>query len=148
MSVQSIYLDSSVIVKRYVVEEGTEKVDKVYDGAHAGRLKIGFSLWNIGEVAVVLDKYHRRQILGDAREVFTRFIGETKFLSKLGQLKLVLLDLRILPEATNHVFKYGIYFADAIQLASAREFDGFLTYDTKLAQIAKLEGLKLVSDPS
>jgi len=60
MSVQSIYLDTSAIVKRYVVEEESASIDAFYEKVHAGRFKIGFSIWNIGEVAVVLDKYKRR----------------------------------------------------------------------------------------
>lgn len=146
MAVQSIYLDTSVIVKRYVIEEESDQVDKIYEEAHAGKLKIGFSIWNVGEVAVVLDKYHRRGIIEDTKEAFSRFIGETRFLAKLDQLKLVPLDLRMLIKATGYVFKHGVYVADAIQLASAKGFNSFLTYDRRLAQIAELEGLKLKSD--
>ncbi len=80
MSVRSIYLDTSAIVKRYVVEEHTDRVDELYSDAHAGRTKLAFSIWNIGEVAVVLDKYERRGILDNARIVFAKFIGEITYL--------------------------------------------------------------------
>jgi len=144
MAVRSVYLDTSAIVKRYVVEEGSDRVDELYEGAHAGKIKIGFSLWNVGEVAVVLGKYHKRGALKDPKATFSKFIGETRLLTKLDQLKLISLNTRIIIESVNYVFKHGIYVADAIQLASAKNFDGFLTYDKKLAQIAKMEGLKLI----
>ncbi|MBS7247319.1 MAG: type II toxin-antitoxin system VapC family toxin [Candidatus Jordarchaeales archaeon] len=143
MKERSVYLDTSAIVKRYVVEEGSSRVDEFYDEAHAGRATLGFSIWNIGEVAVVLDKYERRDVLSDAKQVFARFVGETRLLAKLNQLKLVPLNSAVIFAATKYVFKHGIYVADAIQLASAREFNLFLTYDKKLSRIAKDEKLKL-----
>jgi len=143
MSDQTIYLDTSAIVKRYVIEEETNRIDKIYEKAHAGKIRLSFSVWNIGETAVVLDKYHRRGILGNAKEVFSKFIGETRLLVKLGQLKLVPLNLKILIESTTYIFEHGIYIADAVQLASAKGADSFLTFDKKLAQIAEIEGLKV-----
>ncbi|MBS7618758.1 type II toxin-antitoxin system VapC family toxin [Candidatus Bathyarchaeota archaeon] len=144
MSVRSVYLDTSALVKRYVVEEHSDRVDELYSESYAGRVRIGFSVWNIGEVAVVLDKYEERGIVEDARIVFARFIGESHLLVKLNQLKLIPLNFRVVVEAVNYVFKHGIYVADAVQLASAEGFDTFLTYDEKLAQIAKIEGLNVI----
>ena len=143
MSDQTIYLDPSAIVKRYVIEKETDKIDKIYEKAHAGKIRLSFSVWNIGETAVVLDKYHRRGVLENEKEVFSKFIGETRLLVKLGQLKLIPLNLKMLIESTAYVFKHGIYIADAVQLASAKHADGFLTFDKKLVQIAKVEGLKV-----
>ncbi|MBS7611728.1 type II toxin-antitoxin system VapC family toxin [Candidatus Bathyarchaeota archaeon] len=141
---RSVYLDTSALVKRYVVEEHSDRVDELYSESYAGRVRIGFSVWNIGEVAVVLDKYEERGIVEDARIVFARFIGESHLLVKLNQLKLIPLNFRVVVEAVNYVFKHGIYVADAVQLASAEGFDTFLTYDEKLAQIAKIEGLNVI----
>jgi len=143
MSDRTIYLDTSAIVKRYVIEEETDKIDKFYEKAHAGKIRLSFSVWNIGETAVVLDKYHRRGVLENAKEAFSKFIGETRLLVKLGQLKLIPLDLKMLVESTTYVFKHGIYIADAVQLASAKRADSLLTFDKKLVQIAKIEGLKV-----
>lgn len=145
MNVQSVYLDTNAIVKRYLVEEGSELVDELYDKAHSGEVLLGFSLWNIGEVAVVLDKYERRGVLGSARDAFSKFVGETRFLIRINQLRLMPLSLGVLFTATKYVFKYGIYVADAIQLSSARDFHSFLTYDRGLAGIATMEGLNALN---
>lgn len=144
MSEQSIYLDTSAIVKRYVIEEETDKVDRIYEAAHAGKLKLNFSVWNIGEVAVVLDKYHKKGVLENAKAVFSKFIGETRLLIKLDQLKLIPISLKTLTESITYIFKHGIYIADALQIASAKSSDGFLTFDKKLAQIARIEGLRVL----
>lgn len=45
-----LYLDSSAIVKRYVVEPGTEVVDEVFERAEAREVFVVFSVWNVGEV--------------------------------------------------------------------------------------------------
>ncbi|PLJ78206.1 type II toxin-antitoxin system VapC family toxin [Infirmifilum sp. SLHALR2] len=143
MGAQRAYLYTSAAVERYVTEEGSSRVDALYREAHAGNLMIGFSVWNIGEVAVVLDKYEKRGVIGDAREVFASFIGETRLLARLSQLSLVSLKYDVLASTIGYVFKHGIYIADAVQFASARGFDAFLTYDKRLARLAEVEGLKL-----
>ena len=45
-----VYLDSSAIVKRYILESGSEVVSNVYCKALNGELTLSFSTWNIGEV--------------------------------------------------------------------------------------------------
>jgi predicted nucleic acid-binding protein len=44
-----LYLDSSVTVKRYVGEAGTELVDEIFDRAEQSKLNLSLSAWNIGE---------------------------------------------------------------------------------------------------
>ena len=58
VSDQTICLDTSTIVKRYIVEEETNRIDKIYEKPHAGKIRLSFSVWSIGETAVVPDKYH------------------------------------------------------------------------------------------
>ena len=72
VDVRSVYLDTGAIVKRYVVEDGSDRVDAVYKEAYAGRLVIGFSMWNIGEVATVFDEYKRRGDFWEVLRVFLR----------------------------------------------------------------------------
>jgi len=145
MSVRSVYLDTNAIAKRYVVEEHTDRIDELYDRAHAGEVIIGFSTWNIGELAGVLSKYERRGVLTNAKDLFEKFMGETRLLMKLGQLKLIPLNLDVIVSAIGYVFKHGIYIADAVQLTSAKDFDAFLTYDKKLVQVARTEGLNVIT---
>ena len=71
-------------------------------------------------------------------------MGETRFLTRLNQLEIVLLSFRILIEAVNCVFNYGVCVADAIQLVLAKRFSVFLTFDKKLSRIAKEEGLRTI----
>ena len=45
----NLYLDTSVILKRYLTEMGTDITDTIFDKAETGDLIITISLWNIGE---------------------------------------------------------------------------------------------------
>ncbi len=57
----SVYLDSSTISKRYIIEKGTDTADLIFDECEIENTKIYFSIWNIGEVLGVFDKYHKWQ---------------------------------------------------------------------------------------
>jgi hypothetical protein len=55
-----LYLDSNVIVKRYIAERGSESVAEIYQRSDAKEIGICFSMWNIGEAIGVIDQYWRR----------------------------------------------------------------------------------------
>jgi len=43
-----IYLDTSAFIKRYVEEEGTEAVDRLFDSAYRGSAVLAVSVFNLG----------------------------------------------------------------------------------------------------
>lgn len=145
MSGRSVYLDTSALVKRYVIEPGTDVVDSLYEEAHKGYATIGFSIWNIGEASVVFDKYARRGLLEDGRKPLERLLGESRLLLSLESLKLIDITQDLLMESIKLVFKHHIYIADSLQIASARKgFNHFMTADKKLAEKAEDEGMTVI----
>lgn len=96
-----IYLDSSAIVKRYVLEQGTDKIKETYFEAFNGAAAQHFSVWNVGEVLGALDTYHRREWLEseDYRAARESFIAETVRLIKLGAAKVVPVKSKLLAQA-------------------------------------------------
>jgi predicted nucleic acid-binding protein len=58
LSAYVTYLDTSAIVKRYILERGSDEVAALYSRAWGGDVKLSFSLWNVGEALGVFDKYH------------------------------------------------------------------------------------------
>lgn len=139
------FLDTSALVKRYVEEPGSDVVDGVFAGAHAGDAVVVVSYWNIGEAAVVFDKYGR--LLGlDSVGVFRTMLRELRMLSRARGLVLVRVSSRVLRMAVERVFRYHVYVADAVQLASAERAgaEWFLTGDRKLAGLAEKEGFRVV----
>lgn len=142
------YLDSSAIVKRYVLEVGSDIVKEIYERALNGELKIAFSVWNIGEVLGVLNKYFRRHWLEkeDYEMARLQFIGETLKLIRLRLVKVIPVRTELLISTWDLVEEYGIYQADALQIVSARRVNAssFLTGDKQLHEIAVKEGLNSV----
>lgn len=142
------YLDSSAIVKRYVLEKGSDTISKVYDKSLNGELILATSAWNIGEVLGVLDKYFRRGWLGedDYNMARIRFLAETLRLLRLRILEIVPVKTRIIIRSWRLIEEHHIYEADAIQVVSAKTARAteFYTGDKRLQEIAAAEGLKTI----
>ena len=88
MVVRRVYMDSSVITKRYVKEEGTETAQEIYSMAETGSLMLIHSIWNIGEVLGVLDQYRRRGLITNEQHnhAVTNFTSEVIKLMRLSSL--------------------------------------------------------------
>ena len=146
MSEPVVYLDSSAIVKRYILEPSSQYVKSLYARAYEGEAKISFSVWNIGEVLGALDRARRLGRLDEEayRTARRRFIGETRRMSKTGTLILVPVTLKILREAWRITEKHHMYIADSLQVASAKHIKAaeFVTGDQRLHKTASTEGLK------
>jgi len=140
------YLDSSALLKRYIMERGTEKVEEVYLQALNGEASLHLSTWNIGEALGAFGKYRRRGWLGEEEHRAARkaFIMEMARLMKLGVAELVPVRSSLLTESWPLVERYDIYQADALQIASARSIDAdeLVTGDRRLADVSEAEAVK------
>lgn len=56
MREETIYLDSSVIIKRYIKESGSEEIKKIYCKAYSGENILSYNIWNICEVLEVFNR--------------------------------------------------------------------------------------------
>jgi len=137
----SIYLDSSTISKRYIIEKGTNTVDLLFDECEIENTNIYFSIWNIGEVLGVFDKYHNRNLITTEMfdDTLKKFLAEIQKLNKLKTLRLIPLNSKILSKAIPLIFKYHVYQADAIQISSFQiaNCEIFISADKKLVEIMK-----------
>jgi predicted nucleic acid-binding protein len=110
-----IYLDTSALVKRYVEEEGTQEVDKLFDSAYRGSAVLATSVLNIGEAASVLDKKARRgELAGDVKTAVSLMLREVKTLARLGSFVVVPLVGKILRESIAVVLRHHVYVVDAL----------------------------------
>ncbi|MGP3667320.1 MAG: type II toxin-antitoxin system VapC family toxin [Candidatus Bathyarchaeota archaeon] len=148
MNGQTTYLDTSVIVKRYVEEAGTDKVRELYVKVYAGDVKLAFSVWNVGEVLGVLDRARQLDRISEKDYVKARkaFLSETRRLTRLGLLILIPVKSIILIHSWRILEKRHIYQADALQIASAKHAHAtqFLAADKKLHEVASSEGLNSI----
>lgn len=115
-----VYLDSSMIIKRYIQEEGTTFVDYLYEQANHGYITLAFNLWNIGEVLGVFDQYLKRQWINDVtfNRTLSKFIDETSKLLRINQLLIqpTLSSLQI--DTWSLILQHKLYIADALQIAN------------------------------
>lgn len=142
----TVYLDSSAVTKRYVLEPGTEHLDGLYHRAEAGGLGLAFSLWNVGEVARAL---MRAQATGrlesdEVREVLWNFLRETRKMRLLGALRVVPVRGDLLAEAVALLLRRGLSQPDALQIATSRDLaaEAFVAADRRLLEAARAEGLR------
>jgi predicted nucleic acid-binding protein len=146
---RQVYLDSSSISKRYLEEKGSDLIDGVYSRAEAGELLLTFSLWNIGEVIGVLDRYQSRGLISEKEFTTARsdLVSETLKLSRLGSLGILPVTSEMISHSWTLIAKHHIYEADALQISSCREAncDLFLTADKMLLEAALNEGINAVN---
>jgi predicted nucleic acid-binding protein len=149
MTGKLVYLDSSAILKRYLTEEGSELVDLLYRQAERGDITLGFSVWNIGEVIGVLDRYITRDLLekDEYQKTLGLFYRESEKHVKLGSLIIEPVDHGVLVNAWVLLVKYHIYVADALQLSTARRLEAevFVSADTLLAGKAVQEKYHVIT---
>jgi predicted nucleic acid-binding protein len=146
-----LYLDTSVILKRYITEPGTETTDIIFDKAETGELTITLSLWNIGEALGVLDEKRRKGSLTEKEfeQTLNLFADELSKLMRLKTLEIIPVQTPILTDTWNLVMNYHIYEADALQITtcSYANNNALLTCDQKLAQTSRKAGLKTIHVP-
>ena len=146
MSEKIIYLDSSVIVKRYVKEPFSNRVRECYLQVYSGDVVLSFSTWNIGEVLGVFDRARRVGRIDEDtyNTVKKRFLLELRRLIKLKRIILIPIKMKILVDSWKLIEKYHIYQADALQIASAKEANAteFLTADKVVHRVAVKENIK------
>jgi predicted nucleic acid-binding protein len=137
------YLDTSAIVKRYVSELGSKIVDDLFGKAHKGSVVIVFSYWNVGEAAVVFDKYGEKPGF-KGTEVFKTMLRELRMLCRAHSAIMVNVTPKTIRESVKLVFKHHLYVADAIQIISAKQANArnFVTGDRVLAEASAVEGLE------
>jgi predicted nucleic acid-binding protein len=140
------YLDSSVIVKRYVSEPGSSSVDLLFDKGGTGEIRLVTSIWNLGEVLGVLDEKLRRGWLteDEFRRALESFASEIVKLARLRVLEIVPVVTSILIEAWPLILHEHIYEADALQIQTCIycKGDALLSADKELINSARKKGLK------
>jgi predicted nucleic acid-binding protein len=138
------YLDSSALAKRYVQEEGSDAIDRIFERAEKGEESVFFSMWNVGELAVVFDEYEREGLL-DGKQVMMTFLEEVKRLGKSRAAEIVPVSGSIVADAVTLTFRHHVYVADALQVVSCETAPtaGFVTANRRLAGVATEEGLQV-----
>jgi predicted nucleic acid-binding protein len=136
-----LYLDTSVMLKRYVTEPGTDVADEIFDKAETGELTITVSLWNIGEAIGVLDEKRRRKWITEEefKQTLKNLADELIKLMRLKTLEVIPVHTPILTDTWDTVMTYHIYEADALQISTCKHTknDALISADETLAKTSK-----------
>ena len=143
MSATRVYIDTSILVKRYVKEADTEIADTIFRRALRGEVVICSSEINLGEATVVFDKYSRKFGL-NARDRLQAMLSELKSLERSSSFEIYPLSSQIIRKSIGILLEHHIYIVDAVQLQTCVEAEGtvFYTADRELKAVAEKIGLK------
>ncbi len=143
MSVPRVYLDTSILIKRYVKEENSSIADTYFHLAQRGEAVICLSEINLGESAVVFDKYSRK--LGiDARERLRTMLSELGLLERSSSVEIYPVGSHTIRKAARTVLEQHVYIVDAIQLETCIEAEAavFCSADRGLNATARKLGIE------
>ena len=131
-----LYLDTSALAKRYVLEKGSDIVAKKCEEASV----ILLSILSPVEMASVFSRMHREKKLTEKQHMELR----KEFAMDLAGATIIRLDEGVITGSISYVEKRGIATLDAIHVASAEasECTLFLTADIRQYSAAKAGGLK------
>ena len=87
MNVSHVYLDTSILIKRYVKEENSTLADSYFHQAQRGETVICLSEINLGEAAVVFDKYSRKTGI-DTRNRLQAMLSELSLLERSSSVEI------------------------------------------------------------
>ncbi|MHB1709697.1 MAG: type II toxin-antitoxin system VapC family toxin [Thermoplasmataceae archaeon] len=145
MAVSRVCLDTSMLIKRYVKEENSDIADTYFHMAQRGETVICLSEINLGEAAVVFDKYSRRTGI-DAKIRLQTMLSELRGLERSSSVEIYPISSYLIRKAIKTVLEQHIYIVDAIQLETCFEAHGttFCSADKELNAIAKRLGIETV----
>ncbi len=145
MDESRIYLDTSILIKRYVKEEGSDLADWYFHMAQRGETVICLSEINLGEAAAVFDTYSRRMRI-DANVRLQTMLSELKGLERSSSVEIYPVSSYLIRKAIKTVLEQHIYIIDAIQLETCIEAHGtvFCSADKELNATAKRIGMETV----
>lgn len=136
-----VYLDASALVKRYVFEKGSERVDTLIPEAEA----LGTALVSRAEVVAALAKAIRVGAL-DGNEALA---ARKTFEEEWPDLVRLAISERVVERAAEAAWDHSLRGYDALHLAAANTWKDLLqrpvalaTFDRRLWQAAGDEGLR------
>jgi uncharacterized protein len=138
-----LFFDTSALIKRYIAEVGSKKVDELFDNAMSIVISPITKLETFSTIKRLLVQ---KLISKESYEMLKINIEyDFKYFTALS------LNKKIKERAVELIEEHGLKTLDSIQLASClsrkEEIWGFVVSDVKLKRVAQLEGLEVI-DPT
>jgi predicted nucleic acid-binding protein len=138
-----LFFDTSALIKRYISENGSKKVDELFDAAES---IVVSPVTKIESYSTIKRLLSTNAISGEDYEYLKKNIDyDFKYFAVLS------LDKRIEKRAIKLIEKHQLKTLDSIQLASCLQrkanIKSFIVSDSKLKEAAEAEGLDII-DPA
>ncbi len=132
----NVYLDTSAIVKRYLNEESSDKIEEIFKNIYNGNYKLVISVIVLGEVSIVFDKYERKQFIENANLYYSEFINEIDNLTKINSIDIINITPEKIIKSGKICLDKHSPLMDVIHIVSAINSDLFITADKEQYLIA------------
>jgi predicted nucleic acid-binding protein len=135
--VRKIFFDSSVYVKAFTQESGTETVSQLFQLAYDKRIQILLSVWAINETIGAVDRKHRRREITESQKdtiIATIFQRAITWSEESSDIAFVPLHPIIVEKSRDFIVKLHISPDDAFHLYTAfiKRCEYFICHDIKL----------------
>lgn len=151
--VNSYFLDTSALVKRYIAETGSNWIQSIIEHATEGNLAIAQITW-VEMLSAMSRRQREGSLLGSDFDSICRDFREDFDL----EYQVIEVDQALLERAGQLVIQYPLRAYDAVQLASALRSRSlvtqmpdtqliFVSADDRLLNIAQTEGL-VIDNPN
>jgi predicted nucleic acid-binding protein len=122
MRIIRVYSDSSVYVKYFKDERGSENVKRIIQIARKNKLlKIFMSLWTINETVTAIDKYQKNIVSREVRDKIIATILDTsvKYLQTYPNIVFVPVTSSIVKDSISLIHSFHISADDALHVQTA-----------------------------
>jgi predicted nucleic acid-binding protein len=139
--VTKVFFDSSVYVKAFTQEFGTETISQLFQLAYDKRIQILLSVWAINETIGAVDRKYRRKEITEQQKgtiIATIFDRAIKWSEEHSDVAFVPLHPIIVDNSRDFIVKLHISPDDAIHLYTAfiKRCEYFICHDEKLKKNA------------
>lgn len=148
-----LYFDTSAIIKEFVIEEGSDLVDRVTTLARTGDIQIISSVWTINETIAVVDRLTRRPKNALSRteqqEIMATFAERMRSSDEHATFRFALIDHALVTGSRLLIDSYHISADDALHIYTAFIYDCnyLLIHDNKIVSRLKtdpIQGMEII----
>lgn len=149
---KKIFFDTSVYVKIFAQEPGTQEAKHLIDLAHEGRVEILLSVWAINEAIAAIDRRcsQRNGLTPDERDIIVATILKQgmEWANPEYNVRFLPLDPAIVGGSVELIYRLHISADDAVHLYTAflQQCEALICKDDQLKRNGdhKLKGLRII----
>jgi len=136
-----IYLDTSAFVKNYHTEQGSDRIELIFEHAKKGKCSLFMSIWGISETINALDKHRMRNEItqDELNKIVGTILSDISELMDKNILEIIDIETELLKMSWEFIINEHLSCSDSLHLVTAlqKNCDIFLAADRNFIKIAK-----------